>query len=154
MIGFDQLPEHLPHGQEMIFLDLVDSIDEEQQEIVARQLVSGRLPELRSHFPGNSSYPATYTLQAFLQAALILERVTCMRPPGVDRSLVIGTRMRVFSQVGPGEVLIHTAQCNEWRGNLVRISGSVRSGDRLVMRAEIRLAQVTDREWHLDRQVR
>lgn len=129
----------LPHGPEFRFIDELTELDGGKRA-VGRYRVRGDEAFLAGHFPGRPLMPGVILVEAIAQLGGVAAQ-SDPEIPTVPGLLLTGIRgAKILGAAVPGETLEIRAQVEGRLGPMIQISGEVRSGERVLATAKIRLA--------------
>ena len=126
----------LPHRYPFLFIDRVDSIDDDR--IVAHKLVSRNEPHFEGHFPGNPVMPGVLIIEALAQAgALLAARLTGFDPARQVMYFMGMDAVKFRRPVVPGDVLQLEVVPLRRGGAVWKLRGEAKVGDQVVAEAEL-----------------
>lgn len=130
----------LPHGPEFRFLDRLVELDPGRRGVGEYQ-VRGETPFLRGHFPGAPLLPGVLLIEAAAQLAGVVAQSDPVHTPLAGLKLTAVRQAKITGSVRPGEVLILRAEVVGRLGGLVqaRVEAEARGIGR-VLTAEITLS--------------
>jgi 3-hydroxyacyl-[acyl-carrier-protein] dehydratase len=110
VLSRDEICRLIPHRDPFLWIDEI--VDESENRIVARKLISPELDVFRGHYPGEPVFPGVLLCEAAMQAGAVLiarrgQSAAGETPPG-GRRVPVATRMNnvKFKQmVRPGDML-------------------------------------------------
>ncbi len=133
---------HLPHGPEFRFVDRLTELEPGQRG-AGEYLVRGDEAFLRGHFPGQPLVPGVILVEAVAQLAGTVAQCDPSVLPLSGLKLTAIRTAKILGTAAPGETLILRAEITGRMGNLVQARGSVQTGDKALLQADVVLAGST-----------
>jgi len=140
--AFTEALRHLPHGREFRFVDRLTEL-EPGKHGAGEYLVRGDEAFLKGHFPGQPLVPGVILVEAVAQLAGTVAQCDPSVPPLTDLKLTAIRAAKILGTAAPGETLTLRAEITGRMGNLVQARGSVQTGDKALLQADVVLAGST-----------
>jgi len=129
----------LPHGPEFRFLDRLTVLDGGKSG-EGEYRIRGDEPFLRGHFPGHPIFPGVLLVEAAAQLAGVVAQSDLSIPPLAGLKLTALRNVKILGAVAPGQTIRIHAQVTGRLGNLVQAQATVRSGEQVVLTADLALS--------------
>ena len=130
----------IPHRPPFLFVDEI--VSETENGLVARRTWRAEEDFYKGHYPGAPITPGVLLCEAVFQTGALLLARGRKDPPsgtGVPLLVKIGS-VRFRSTVVPGETVTIEVRREEALGGFIRMSGSVKSGERPVATLDFTVA--------------
>jgi 3-hydroxyacyl-[acyl-carrier-protein] dehydratase len=130
--------EALPHGPSFRFVDRLTALDPGKSGTGIYD-VRGDEAFLAGHFPGFPIVPGVVLIEALAQLAGVVAQCDPQVQPLDDLKLAAVRAAKITGSAGPGERLEINVHILGRLGSLIQAQGSVASGGRLLLTAQISL---------------
>ena len=131
----------LPHGPEFRLVDsLVELVPGESG--VGLYRLRGDEAGMAGHFPGAPEMPGVFMIEALAQLGGVVAQSDPTREPLAGLRLAAVRGAKILGQVTPGEELRIAVEVKGRLDALVLVEGTIRCGDRVVLKGAISLSGV------------
>lgn len=136
---WEQALRHLPHGPEFRFVDRLLEL-EPGRSGAGEYRVRGDEAFLKGHFPGQPIMPGVILVEAVAQLAGVVAQCDPAVPPLPGLKLTAIRAAKILGTAAPGETLTLRAEITGRMEQLVQARGSVETGGRILLQADVVLA--------------
>ena len=129
----------LPHGPAFRFLDQLTSLTPGERG-EGQYAVRGDEAFLAGHFPDHPMMPGVILIEALAQLGGVVAQSDPTVPPLAGLKLTAVRAAKITGSAVPGEILTIRAEVAGRMGGLVQVQGEVRTGERLLLTAQVTLS--------------
>ncbi|AEH45379.1 Beta-hydroxyacyl-(acyl-carrier-protein) dehydratase FabA/FabZ [Thermodesulfatator indicus DSM 15286] len=139
-ISQKEILELLPHRYPFLFVDKVVKLDPEVPMIEAIKCFTWNEEFFQGHFPGEPVVPGVILVEAIAQTGIIFFKK--LNPEFRERLFVFASieKAKFRAPVYPGDVARFVLEGYKARRNILKTSGKVYVGDKLVAEADVTAA--------------
>ena len=135
----DEVLGSLPHGREFRFIDSLEDFVPGNSGAASYRLRPEE-PFLAGHFPGAPEMPGVLMIEAVAQLGGVIAQSDPEIEPFARLRLAAVRQAKILGSVKPGEVLRIEARVAGRMGPIVQVEGSIRCGEREVLRTSVSLS--------------
>ncbi len=132
--------DFIPHRYPFLLIDRIIEI-EEGKRIVALKNVTMNEPFFQGHFPGIPVMPGVLMVEAIAQAGCVLGYASSFQEKGGLLFFTGIDKVKFRKPVVPGDQLIIEVETLKQRAKVVKMRGTVKVDDKLVVEAEFMAAK-------------